>query len=62
MPNRERLPQLLESNQPEDIKRKEVEACYPKFWIARTLNQGETFGEIGLQKDGDRYYYQTSIE
>ena len=53
--DRKKLPEFLESNQAEDAKRKEVEMCYSKFWIARTLNQGETFGEIGLQNGGERY-------
>lgn len=39
---------------PQEAKRKEVEHHYPEFWIVKTLSQGDSFGEIGLQKVGSR--------
>ena len=49
----EYLEQILGSDVSEDQKKKDVEACYPKLWIAKTLSKGESFGEIGLQQAGE---------
>ena len=50
----ENLKQILESDISEPQKKKEVEACYPKLWVAKTLSRGDSFGEIGLQQAGER--------
>ena len=50
----ERLGECLNGEAPYEVKKKEVERHYPDCWIVRTLTQGDSFGEIGLQKVGSR--------
>jgi len=50
----ERLSDYLNGQIPHEDKRKEVEHHYPECWILKTLSQGDSFGEIGLQKVGSR--------
>jgi len=50
----ERLSEYLNGQIPHEDKRKEVEHHYPECWILKTLSQGDSFGEIGLQKVGSR--------
>lgn len=40
---------------PEDLRWKKLEGFYPGFVVARTLYAGESFGEIALQSEGNRY-------
>jgi len=51
----ERLAECLNGGAPHEVKKKEVEHHYPDCWIVRTLTQGDSFGEIGLQKVGSRF-------
>lgn len=51
----EKCRQIIQSSLSEDEKKREIEAYYPGFWIVRVLAQGESFGEIALQKYGERY-------
>ena len=51
----ERLSAVLKPEMTPEEKKKEVETCYPGFWIVRTMNQGDAFGEIALQRTGNRY-------
>ena len=53
----EGLAECLSGDAPYEVKKKEVEHHYPDCWIVRTLTQGDSFGEIGLQKAGNRYRF-----
>jgi hypothetical protein len=55
MEERNNLKGFLESDASEEEKKKKVEACNPGFWVVRTMSAGESFGEIALQAEGDRY-------
>ena len=39
----------------EDLRMKKLETFYPGFVAARSLYAGQSFGEIALQTEGNRY-------
>ena len=46
---------LRDQENNEEQKAQMVEKCHPGFWIARTMQKGEAFGEIALAQGSDRY-------
>lgn len=52
---RENLGATLNSTEvSEQEKRQFVEQCYPGFWIVSHKKKGDSFGEIALNKTGNR--------
>jgi hypothetical protein len=51
---RENINATLQSDISEEEKRDFVERCYPGFWIVSKKKKGDSFGEIALNKTGNR--------
>ena len=39
----------------EKLKRKKIERMYSGLWIAKVIEQGQSFGDIALMTSGERY-------
>lgn len=52
---------LRDQENTEEQKVHMVEKCHPGFWVARTMERGEAFGEIALAQGSDRRRTATII-
>ena len=50
------LPRFLTESVKEEIKHAKIQECYPGFYVLKSLGQGEGFGELAFQGNGERLF------